>query len=90
MSTDSFAPISRAAGPVIQSMPLSPKGAPPKKNEIVNHICTLLNIHRNCQLFLYGRLLHFVPENKVYVYFQQRRNPTGNGFNEQQRIGWVD
>jgi glycosidase len=48
----------------------TPEGRTPEQNEIVNHIRTLLNIRRNWPLFHYGGLLHFVPENNVYVYFR--------------------
>jgi glycosidase len=48
----------------------TPEGRTSEQNEIVNHIRTLLNMRRSLPLFHYGGLMHFVPENNVYVYFR--------------------
>ena len=48
----------------------TPEGRNSGQNEIVNHIRTLLHLRRSLPLFHFGGLLHFVPENNVYVYFR--------------------
>ncbi len=46
------------------------EGRTPEQNRIVDHVTTLLNFRKNTPALHYGWLLHFVPENNVYVYFR--------------------
>ncbi|MDR4988300.1 MAG: glycoside hydrolase family 13 protein [Bacteroidales bacterium] len=46
------------------------EGRTAEQNIIVDHITTLLNFRKNTPVLHYGWLLHFVPEDNVYVYFR--------------------
>ncbi len=47
-----------------------------QQNHIVDHITTLLDFRKNNPVMHYGRLLQFVPENNIYVYFRYNDNDT--------------
>jgi len=46
------------------------EGRSPKENEVFDHISTLLNWRRNNPVIHFGKMMHFVPEDNMYVYFR--------------------
>jgi len=46
------------------------------QNEVYNHIKTLNNIRKNSDAIGNGQLVHFIPEENVYVYFRQSGKET--------------
>lgn len=47
-----------------------PSGRTDAQNEAVNYISALMNYRKNNPVLQYGKLVHFIPENNVYVYFR--------------------
>jgi len=48
----------------------TPQGRTPEQNKVVDLMRQLLNFRKNNPVLHFGKLLHFVPENNVYVYFR--------------------
>ena len=46
------------------------QGRTPDQNRIVDHMTRLLEFRRQTPVLHYGYLLHFVPEDNIYVYFR--------------------
>ncbi|MBE0637688.1 MAG: glycoside hydrolase family 13 protein [Bacteroidales bacterium] len=51
-------------------------GRTDQENEAFDHLRTLLNWRKNKPLIHDGKLIHFIPENNVYVYFRYNDNET--------------
>lgn len=45
-------------------------GRTAKQNEMVNHISRLFNYRKANNVLQFGKLLHFIPQDDVYVYFR--------------------
>ena len=48
----------------------TPQGRTPQQNEVVDLMRQLFNFRKNNPVLHFGQLMHFVPENNVYVYFR--------------------
>ncbi|HSV89242.1 MAG TPA: glycoside hydrolase family 13 protein [Bacteroidales bacterium] len=48
----------------------TPQGRNEQQNQVIDLMRTLLRFRKNTQALHFGRLMHFVPENNVYVYFR--------------------
>lgn len=46
------------------------------QNELFNYLKTLLNWRKDKAAIHYGKLMHFIPENGIYVYFRYTDNET--------------
>jgi glycosidase len=54
----------------------SPNYRTNQQNDVYNHIKTLNNIRKNSDAIGNGKLVHFIPEENVYVYFRQSGKET--------------
>jgi glycosidase len=52
------------------------EGRTKKENEAWNYMSTLLNWRKTASAIHNGKLIHFIPENEVYVYFRQNNKQT--------------
>ncbi|SMO67199.1 Glycosidase [Saccharicrinis carchari] len=52
------------------------KGRTREQNNIFNHIKKLLNYRKQSEALKYGKTLHFIPEEGIYVYFRYTDNQT--------------
>jgi glycosidase len=52
------------------------EGRTKKENEAWSYMSTLLNWRKTATAIHNGRLIHFIPENEVYVYFRQNSEQT--------------
>lgn len=46
------------------------RGRTEKENKVFNHVKTLLNFRKNATALQTGKMLHYIPENDIYVYFR--------------------
>ena len=46
------------------------EGRTPEQNQIFNHIKKLLNYRKQSDALKYGKTLHFIPQDGIYVYFR--------------------
>ncbi len=54
----------------------TPQGRTKKENEAWNYMSTLLNWRKTATAVHNGKLVQFIPENEVYVYFRQNEEQT--------------
>jgi glycosidase len=48
----------------------TPQGRTKEENEALNYMSTVFNYRKNNAVLHTGRLLHYIPQNEVYVYFR--------------------
>ena len=53
-----------------------PSGRSEQENEAFNHVKTLANFRKNSSAIKNGKMMQYVPENGVYVYFRYDNNQT--------------
>lgn len=46
------------------------EGRTGEQNEVFNYLKKVLNYRKNSEVLQYGKTLHFIPQNEVYVYFR--------------------
>lgn len=46
------------------------EGRTDSQNEMVNHLTKVFNYRKNSKVLHYGKTLHFIPEDDIYVYFR--------------------
>ncbi|MBN1144528.1 MAG: glycoside hydrolase family 13 protein [Bacteroidales bacterium] len=46
------------------------------ENEAFNYMRTLLNYRKNNEVLQYGKMIHFIPRDNVYVYFRKNEEKT--------------
>ncbi|MCF8303889.1 MAG: glycoside hydrolase family 13 protein [Bacteroidales bacterium] len=51
-----------------------PSGRTEKENEAFSYISNLLNWRRETPVIHHGKLVHYIPENGIYVYFRHHEN----------------
>lgn len=52
----------------------TPEGRTKEENKVFNHVKTLLNFRKNATALQTGKMLHYIPENDIYVYFRYDEN----------------
>ncbi len=52
------------------------EGRTAEQNEIVDYLSHLLNFRKDKEVLHYGKLMQFVPENNIYVYFRYNEDET--------------
>ncbi len=50
------------------------KGLTDGQKDMQKYISTILNWRKNCQVIHHGKLMHFVPQDGIYVYFRYNEN----------------
>ncbi len=52
------------------------KGRTKEQNKVFNHIKKLLNYRKQSEALKYGKTVHFIPQDGIYVYFRYTANQT--------------
>jgi glycosidase len=52
----------------------TPQGRTTEQNELYNYLSQLLNWRKTKEVIHTGKLMHFIPENNMYVYFRYNEN----------------
>ena len=48
----------------------TPKGRTKEQNDVFDYLKTVMNYRKTSDILQYGKTLHFIPRNEVYVYFR--------------------
>ena len=56
-------------------------GRTPEQNDLFNYLQTILNWRKTKEVIHTGKLMHFIPENNMYVYFR---------YNDAESLQWLE